>query len=428
MNQEQQVGLVKRTKILKELRHVVRDQESRSGQWAKIKPILDNVKIGDRDDIVMIRNDRRGLVELAVVTYRELLGATARVRIAPMLSANFRGVAELEADNWSACIVEVTARLMEFHSVVTASDGDRLDIVTTGRPALKEQLDAAISDIFRMNIGIEVLLNGEPIETSEMSSDLWPPENGPPPSIMLPIAFKWPESEADQHGEARRKLRLSTSSEWLDDVPFFERSTDVEFYDGHGNAIERCVLSATTDAALIERGLVGSNISNIAQLGLGLYKIASDCDHGSIITAWVDQTERLAGFLTVIKTVAILAADDETWHVGLEYLFGFHPGAELDTEELGQLMGVGLRAALVRDIVALGNSGRAHTKRVVIDVLLNTPTERDNHDFEYILDAALDNDDTLEIDALEGVEVGEVKAKVIDKAMFRSARPPGFQP
>jgi len=275
MRDFEQTGLVKRTKILKEVRHHLRDQLSREGGlWTRVKAALDTVRVGERDDIVLVKQLGSEIVGLAIVTYREIHGLRPKVRISPIIVTEFDSTPDTDVPLWQECIVEVTSRLMELHSAVAASGAEGIDITTTGKATLKAQLDDSINSVFeviREGDGFEIKLNDTPITPGVWKQEsVWPAENGPMPGTLIGIAAKWSDDddEDDDYLIPRRALKLASHDTWERIQPGKERRAylDVDI-DGTIDEVQ-CHLSSTNDISRLEQALIGSTTSNIMQYGI----------------------------------------------------------------------------------------------------------------------------------------------------------------
>lgn len=417
-----QTGIIKRNKILKEYRHMLRDQTTKYGRWSKIKSALDAVQLGERDDIVMVRELGNKIVELAVIIYRERPGATAKVKISPILTVRLPQETEEVVSIWSHCIVEVTARLAELHSAVTASGGDGVEILVEGQDNLKSELVDAIQTMIAVTTGVPVKLNGEPVASSAISEhELWPTDKGPPPSAFIGALLKWNINQADEpFAKERALLSLATDDAGVSRLSEAARVAMIPFYKDQDRDAgeELCTIRGTRDISEVEPGLVGSDMSNVLQIAIGSMAEAARRHQASIFTVWTHD-QRLVGFASAAKLVGILKCDATHWHLGLEYSMLFFTSGRPDEEAMAELVGYSIGSQLGADIEELVRSALLNTDSVTLDVLVWTTTDRENNATDTLLDQIEDVLDEISDNLPAKAQLGEILVKKMDRAMAR---------
>jgi hypothetical protein len=417
----EQAGQVRRSKVMRECRQLLREQTTKSGRWGKIKPVVDAVRLGEREDIVMVRQLGEKITEFAVVTYRERLGAIANVKIAPVLVIRLPNETNEIAGVWENCIVEVTSRLTELHAAVTSSGSDGLDITVGGRPEFQAELLSSINNVFSATGGECVTVNGKPILA--IGEGNWTAESGPPPSLFIRSLLKW-KNDLEDFAAQRAQLTLAPNDAGVSRLTAADREGVVAFYSNGDQVVkdELCTVSGTTDASVIENGLVGSQIANVLQSGIHNFSVVAQHSHGSIFTVWT-RDQRLVAFADVMKAVAIAKCDATEWHLGLECILMFQTNVDLDDYAAANLIARSVGSQLEADIETLSKSALRNTTAVTIDVLVWAMGKcgEDQEAVDLILDDIEDLLEEISVDPPIGTAIGKIVVRKMDRAMARQS-------
>jgi len=432
---ETRKGLVFQGRLFKDLKTVAKQQASAAGIWSRIKHAFDDVRLGERDDIVMAAQQGYKLTELVIITYRETLGADPKVRISPVLSLVLAPDAVEDTTLWFDAGIEVGSRLMELRAAVAASGGSDLKVSVTGKPALAERLVEHIRAVSTMTPGGDIILNGERIsgglaKTTELLMEEAERNRnriGPSVDMTLGALLQWEindnikdEDWVDRHAAM---LELAESDAWWSALsrPGDRDEIRIDLRDLIEDAPPLLAgsLRRIDDMDALHHALVRSKASPMLQAGAKVLLGTGDFGDMSKCAAWSTE-DKLNVILALRRSVAILKADPEHWHIAL----GLFPSAMQVGNDMGPaafgVIGMAAREQTIADVQTLAASALRHAKRVTLDLAGFVPKREGEDPCATVIEDVLDGIDDAKAGLPEGAEIGNVRFGTVDASYIEA--------
>lgn len=428
--------VVSRPRMLKELRHFIRDDAARAGIWPKVKSAIDGVTVGERGSVVLIEQKRDGqddgITAIAIIGYREELGTTPKIRITPRIDLRLSQPVPPHPGSFrSDAVLELTSKVTEVRVAAKASGSDCVEIQVIGTDDFAVDIRETIRGTAKTSPGAAILLDGELIEPSMADHD-WDMVESKGTCPLCVLLEEWDASDADRFNDpnfrkeiqANRHLELAPVSAWfasLDPSGDVIALSDQEVGSGDSDEIV-CHLREVTDAVEYRKRLRKAGVAPHAIQSLFGMASSAIQGKGEVSIATIESKEgRLLGVSAMSRMLAVKELTPERAHVAYCVLaMPFYtdvPKLEMSAKAAGMMMEGQVRC----DLDDLAENLLEFSPSVQIDVVA-VGIDKGSEMIDTIIDGIGETVDIFHRDGPEEIDQGEVILRLMPSEMLGRMR------